>query len=395
MEGDPRQQDERFAEWYVWAKREVASDNRVCLAAAQAAVEAQEVGADEEAARTAARGSTAGFGVALVGRISPRRRAYAEWYDWARREVGGGRERQHAAARAALDRLDAGQDAAAAAAAGRAAVVTPAGHPPAAGVSPWTPPAAASPWAPPATSSPWAPPAGAGIPPPPQSVPAPAATTVTPWAPAASVSIPGPPPPPAVHVAPAPVHQPHATAPPPAPSRAYAGFGRRTGAWAIDTVLLLIGFFVLYFVGNIFIGIGLLSSGQDPTIENALGAELVLLLIMGVLAWLYYAGLESSAWQGTIGKRLLRLVVTDLYGRRIHFGRATARFFGKIVSALVLGVGYLMVIFTERRQGLHDLMAGTLVVRQEHLALLTAPAPPAAPQQAGGQPGGASEVQGA
>jgi len=181
--------------------------------------------------------------------------------------------------------------------------------------------------------------------------------------------------------------------PPLAPSHTYAGFGRRLGAWAIDTVLLLAGFFIFYFVGNIFIGIGLVSSGQDPTVDNALGAELVLLLLMGVLAWLYYAGLESSAWQGTVGKRMLRLVVTDQYGRRIHFGRATGRFFAKIVSALALFVGYLMVIFTERRQGLHDLMAGTLVVRQEHLALLTAPPVPAPPQQSG-QPG-ASEVQGA
>jgi uncharacterized RDD family membrane protein YckC len=182
--------------------------------------------------------------------------------------------------------------------------------------------------------------------------------------------------------------------PPLAPSHVYAGFGRRLGAWAIDTVLLLIGFFVVYFIGSTFILLGLLSSGQDLTGDNALGAELVLLLIMLVFAWLYYAGLESSVWQGTVGKRIVRIVVTDQYGRRIQFGRATGRFFAKIVSALALFVGYLMAIFTERRQALHDLMAGTLVIRQEHLALLIMPTPPPAPQQSG-QPGGASEVQGA
>jgi uncharacterized RDD family membrane protein YckC len=213
------------------------------------------------------------------------------------------------------------------------------------------------------------------------------------------MSIPAPPVP-AAQVAtaapPSPSYQAYSIAPPPpslAPSYAYGGPLRRVGAWLIDTVLLAIGFFVFYFIGNIFIGLGLLSSGQNPTIENALGAELVLLLILFVLAWLYYAGLESSAWQGTVGKRLLRLVVTDQYGRRIQFGRATGRFFAKIVSALALLVGYLMILFTERRQGLHDLMAGTLVVRQEHLALITTPAAPA-PSQESGQPS-AGEVQGA
>jgi uncharacterized RDD family membrane protein YckC len=355
VEGDPRELEERFAEWYVWAKREVATDSRVCLGAAQAAVEAIEAGGDDQAARTAARGSTAGHGVVLVGRIPPRRRAYAEWYDWARREVGGGREQQHASARAALDRLDAGSDAAAAATAARAAAGAPA----------------------------------APAPPPDSQLPA-----------AAQVSMPPPPAsaPQFVAAAPAqPAYPAYAIAPPPppmAPSHAYAGFGRRAAAWLIDTILLGIGLFALFFVGGILIGLGLLSTGQNPTIENALGAEVVLLLIMFVLAWLYYAGLESSAWQGTIGKRVLRLVVTDQYGRRIQFGRATGRFFGKIVSALVLFVGYLMVLFSERKQGLHDLMAGTLVVRQEHLALLTTPPPPAqAPQESG--PPSAGEVQGA
>lgn len=368
MEGDPQKQDERFAEWYVWAKREVSSDNRVCLAAAQAAREKLEGGADEQAARLAARGSIAGHGEALVGRIPLRRRAYAEWYDWARRELGGGRDRQHMAARAALDRLDAGSDAASAAAAGRSAAGTPDGAP----LSPWAPP-------PEPASFVAAPP----VPPsPPVTV-----TSVDPVAPMAPV---------APHY---PAYQPYAVAqpqqpPPLAPSQVYAGFWRRVAAYLIDGVLLLIGFLVLDFIGALFVGIGLLSSGQDITGDNTLGAQLVIFLITAVLAWLYFAGLESGPWQGTIGKRLLRLMVTDLYGRRIGFGRATGRYFGKILSGLVLFVGYLMVAFTERKQGLHDVMAGTLVVRQEHLVLLTAPPQPAPPAQSGPPPG-ASEIQGA
>src|SRR5262249_13100692 len=129
MEGEPQGQ-ERFAEWYVWAKREVASDGGVCLGAAQAAMDALADGADELAAQRAARGSVAGDRTILAARMSPRLRAYAEWYDWARREIGGGRERQHQAARAAVRTLDTGADAGQAVAAARAAVGVQAPPPP-------------------------------------------------------------------------------------------------------------------------------------------------------------------------------------------------------------------------------------------------------------------------
>jgi uncharacterized RDD family membrane protein YckC len=170
----------------------------------------------------------------------------------------------------------------------------------------------------------------------------------------------------------------------------YGGFWRRGAAWLIDAVLLTIGLAVLWIILSVFALFGLLSSGQDITDSNLTGVQLAVLVIAVVLAWLYYAGLESSGWQATIGKRLMHLVITDLHGRRVSFGRATGRYFGKIVSALVLFVGYLMVVFSERRQGLHDLMAGTLVVRQEHLALLTAPPRPHEPH---GQPGPTGEIQ--
>lgn len=357
MEGEPPTGDERFAEWYVWAKREVSTDNRVCMGAAQAAIEALENGADEQAAQRAARSSTAGHGVGLASRITPRRRAYAEWYDWARRELGGGREPQHRAVRAALQRLDAGADATDAAAAARAAVGMPAPPPP--GGAGLQASASASPYY---AQAPQA--------------PQPAYPVVA--SPTAYAPYPG-----------------HAVQPPPpdAPGHVQAGFWRRVAAWLTDTILLSVGLVVLLFVGLIFAGISLAASGQDVTNDNVLGVLVALLLIEFVLAWLYYAGLESSAWQGTVGKRLMRLAVTDLYGRRIGFGTATGRYFGKIVSGLPLFVGYLMIAFSERKQSLHDLMAGTLVVRRQYLAQLTAPSAPR-PEQSG-QPDSAGEVQGA
>jgi uncharacterized RDD family membrane protein YckC len=79
--------------------------------------------------------------------------------------------------------------------------------------------------------------------------------------------------------------------------------------------------------------------------------------------WLYFAKLESSARQATIGKRALGIAVTDLAGRRISFGRATGRYFAKFLSS-VAAIGFLMAGFTARKQALHDMIAGCLVVRR-------------------------------
>ena len=83
-----------------------------------------------------------------------------------------------------------------------------------------------------------------------------------------------------------------------------------------------------------------------------------------VLTGLYYSLLESSAWQATLGKRALGLMVTDLHGGRISFGRATVRYFAKILSGFTLSIGYVIGGFTERRQALHDMIAACLVVRK-------------------------------
>jgi len=84
------------------------------------------------------------------------------------------------------------------------------------------------------------------------------------------------------------------------------------------------------------------------------------LIIVG--QWLYYALMESSSRQGTLGKMALRIIVTDLDGKRISFGKASGRYFGKIISGIILYIGFIMIAFTEKKQGLHDMLASTLVV---------------------------------
>ena len=81
-------------------------------------------------------------------------------------------------------------------------------------------------------------------------------------------------------------------------------------------------------------------------------------------ALLYFPVMESSGRQATFGKQICGLAVTDTHGRRISFGRAVGRYLAKILSALLLCIGFLMVAFTHRKRGLHDVIAGTLVVRR-------------------------------
>jgi uncharacterized RDD family membrane protein YckC len=80
-------------------------------------------------------------------------------------------------------------------------------------------------------------------------------------------------------------------------------------------------------------------------------------------SWLYFALMESSAKGGTLGKMAIGIMVTDMTGNRISFGRATGRYFAKILSQMILMIGFLMAGFTQQKQALHDILAGCLVVR--------------------------------
>lgn len=90
--------------------------------------------------------------------------------------------------------------------------------------------------------------------------------------------------------------------------------------------------------------------------------EIVLLysVVKLVLLFFYFVLFEASVWQATPGKRVLRIKVTDVDSERISFSRSAIRFLSKIISSQLL-LGYIMIFFTKRRQGLHDLLAKTIV----------------------------------
>ena len=140
----------------------------------------------------------------------------------------------------------------------------------------------------------------------------------------------------------------------------YGGFWWRVLAYFIDTIILNIAVSIIS--GILGLGIGtsmmMMEGGQESIYSAAL---LMSVLISFVLQWLYFAIMESSPLQATLGKLVVGVVVTDFNGNRISFGRATGRYFAKILSSIILFIGFIMVAFTERKQGLHDMIAGTLV----------------------------------
>jgi uncharacterized RDD family membrane protein YckC len=119
----------------------------------------------------------------------------------------------------------------------------------------------------------------------------------------------------------------------------YAGFWQRFAAIIIDAVVVSLAASIL--------AAGTAGFGSFALI---------------FLTWLYEALMISSEKQATVGKMILGIIVTDSDGLRFSFVRATARHFAKYLSGLLLGIGFLMAAFTQKKQALHDMLVDTLVV---------------------------------
>jgi uncharacterized RDD family membrane protein YckC len=143
----------------------------------------------------------------------------------------------------------------------------------------------------------------------------------------------------------------------------YAGFWVRFLAALIDGAVMSSLTFPLTFLLTTaarFVGVSTIQ--EQP--GYLFGGIIFYFVVVSIGNWIYFAKMESSSWQATLGKKALGLQVTNLDGQRIDFRQASARYFGKFVSSITLCVGYIMAGFTEKKQALHDLMAGTLVVHK-------------------------------
>lgn len=133
---------------------------------------------------------------------------------------------------------------------------------------------------------------------------------------------------------------------------AYGGFWIRLVAYIIDAILISAAFWVLAFV-----------LGVRMDADNLQESNIALNSVSLVIGWLYFALLESSERGATVGKMAMGLRVVSNDGQRLSFLNATGRYFAKIVSAIILCIGFIMIAFTDRKRGLHDMIASTLVIK--------------------------------
>ncbi len=166
------------------------------------------------------------------------------------------------------------------------------------------------------------------------------------------------------------------TATPPVMTQAsitYASFGARLGAWIIDAIIIGCVQFVVVAPIMTFLGFGLASQVEDGAISEEAAVGMIgsifamvgsAMIVTVAITLLYFALMESSKSQATLGKMAVGIKVTDLEGNRINFGKAFLRSIGKIISGMIMYIGYIMAAFTEKKQGLHDMIANTLVLKK-------------------------------
>jgi uncharacterized RDD family membrane protein YckC len=159
-------------------------------------------------------------------------------------------------------------------------------------------------------------------------------------------------------------------------TRAYAGFWLRFVAYVIDglimaavvgvVIAIAVGLLGIGFFRNQFQGMDEVADRTNPVFPAMIFVMIAALVVFTlVVSWLYHAGMESSEHQASLGKMALGLIVTDMEGRRISFGRASGRFFAKLITGLVpFYIGFIMAGFTEKKQALHDMIASCLVLRK-------------------------------
>lgn len=154
----------------------------------------------------------------------------------------------------------------------------------------------------------------------------------------------------------------------------YAGFWLRFVAYIIDIIIVYVVQSFIFIPVFGLMGISFASNAgdmQNMSDAEAMGMIGSMMAVMGTtillataISILYWTLMESSKYQATVGKIALGLKVTDVDGKNLDFVKALVRNLCKIISSMILYIGYMMAGFTDKKQGLHDMIAGTLVVKK-------------------------------
>lgn len=154
----------------------------------------------------------------------------------------------------------------------------------------------------------------------------------------------------------------------------YAGFWLRFAAYIIDQLVIGIAGFIIavpIIAGIVAFGVKLsflkdrnnfFDEGGLVMVGGIIGLVMLAIIFSIMMKWLYYALMESSKFGGTLGKMAVSIKVIDYEGNRISFGRATGRYFSRIITNMTLWIGYIMAGFTDKKQALHDMIASCLVI---------------------------------
>lgn len=151
----------------------------------------------------------------------------------------------------------------------------------------------------------------------------------------------------------------------------YAGFWKRFAAALIDGILITLIVYGLSFIlgGALLAFLAAITDSTQPSADTVIGsiglAMIGWFLLFSIGPIFYFSLMESSAKQATFGKVAMGIMVVDTKGQRISFGRAFLRNLGKIISGLSFCIGYIIAGFTEKKQALHDIMAGCLVINAQ------------------------------
>lgn len=170
----------------------------------------------------------------------------------------------------------------------------------------------------------------------------------------------------------------------------YAGIGTRFLASLIDGIIIGIPIGIISTVLSTMMAVRVVARTSGRTYDQGMAATDVgtffagfgfIMILSFVISWAYFAMMESSSWQATVGKKVMGIQVADINGGRISLGKATVRVAVKGFLSGWFAIGYIMAFFTQRKQALHDLIAGTLVLTKD-----AAGYPPTYPAQYPQQP---------